>query len=267
MTVAVRPLVVVPAYLAADADADALLRCLVSLWSTRAAVDVLVVDEGSPAGELLTPLATAVEELGFELLAGHGAEGGQAATINLGLHRAREEGRDAVLLAPDVTLKRADWLDALLARTDGAGRPAAVVGARLLYPTGDIQHAGRIFSQLTRTWAHRFQHGPGDLPDALRPCRCPVGSGLMLIRHETLVRVGLLDEAMRLGGHDLDYCLRVFAAGLECIYEPAAVAVRAGKPSAGHATKRRGALARGSNARLLEKWGGEDLSRYVMEAL
>jgi GT2 family glycosyltransferase len=259
-----RPLCVVPAHLAGDADADALLRCLVSLWSTQVDVDVLVVDDGSPARELLTPLAAAVEELGFELLRDHGRTG-PAAVLNLGLRRACEEGRDAVLLAPDVELNSPGWLDALLARTDGEGRPAAVVGARLLYPTGDIQHAGRIFSQLTRKWAHRFQHGPGNLPAALRPCRCPVGSGLMLIRHETLVRVGLLDEAYGLGAHDLDYCLRVFASGLECIYEPASVAIRADK--ADHASESRLTLARRSRTRLLEQWGDHDLSPFVMEAL
>jgi GT2 family glycosyltransferase len=264
--VAHRPLCIVGAYLATDADADAMLRCLVSLWSTQADVDVLVVDDGSPAGELLTPLAAAAGELGFELLAGHGVEG-HAATVNLGLRRALKEGRDAVLLAPDVEFTSATWLDALQARTDGAGRPAAVVGARLLYPSGDIQHAGRIFSQLTRKWAHRFQHGPGDLPEALVPCRCPVGGGLMLIRHATLATVGLFDEAFGLGGQDLDYCLRVFGAGLECIYEPTAVAVRHDRLGGEHLTERRHALGRRSRARLLEKWGAEDLSPFVMEAL
>jgi GT2 family glycosyltransferase len=261
-----RPLCVVPAHLAGDADADALLRCLVSLWSTRVDVDVLVVDDGSPARELLTPLAAVVDELGFELVADHGRTG-HAAAINLGLRRAHEEGRDAVLLAPDLELTSRGWLDALLARTDGAGRPAAVVGARLLSPTGDILHAGRIFSQLTRKWAHRFQHGPGDLPAALRPCRCPVGSELMLIRHATLDTVGLFDEAYGLGGQDLDYCLRVFAGGLECIYEPTAVAVRDDKPGTGQVSEQRRALARRSRTRLLEKWGSQDLSRFVMEAL
>jgi GT2 family glycosyltransferase len=266
VTAAARPLCVVPAFVATDADAEALLRCLVSLWATGADADVLVVDDGSTARELLDPLRAAVEELGYELLAGH-EPAGCAAAANLGLRRALEEGRDAVLLGADVQLTSAGWLDALLARTDGAGRPAAVVGARLLFPNGDIQHAGRIFSQLSRQWVHRFQHGPGDLPEALRPCRCPVGGGLTLIRHETLASVGLLDEAFGLGGHDLDYCLRVFGAGLECIYEPAAVAVRRDKSAREHATERRRALARRSRARLLEKWGAEDLSPFVMEAL
>jgi O-antigen biosynthesis protein len=266
MAAANRPLVVVPAFLATDGDADALLRCLVSLWATKADVDVLVVDDGSTGRELLAPLGAAVEELGYALHV-EPEHGGYAATANVGLRRALEEGRDAVLLAADVEFTSADWLAALLARRDGAGRPAAVVGARLLFPTGDIQHAGRIFSQLSRQWAYRFQHAPGDLPEALVPCRCPVGSSLMLIRHETLATVGLLDEGFGLGGQDLDYCLRVFGAGLECIYEPAAVAVRKDKLVREHRTERRGALARRSRTRLVEKWGTEDLSPFVMEAL
>ena len=55
------------------------------------------------------------------------------------------------------------------ARTDTQGRPAAVVGARLLYPNGLLQHAGVYFSRLNRGFAHRFNHGPGDLPEAQLP--------------------------------------------------------------------------------------------------
>jgi GT2 family glycosyltransferase len=259
---AARPLCVVPVHLAADADADVLLRCLVSLWSTKVDADVLVVDDGSSARELLAPLEAALTELGYELHP-ETEQGGFAAAANVGLLRALEEGRDAVLLAADIELTSPSWLARLLARNDGAGRPAAVVGARLLFPTGDIQHAGHIFSQLSRNWAHRFQHAPGDLPEALVPCRCPVGSGLMLIRHHTLATVGLLDPEFGLGGQDLDYCLRVFGAGLECIYEPTAVAVRRDRP----APDRRRTLARRSRNRLVAKWGAEDLSPFVPEAL
>ena len=67
---------------------------------------------------------------------------------------------------------------------------------------------------------HRFQYGPNDLPEALVPCRCPVTAALQLIRHETLETVGIYDEGYRMAFEDVDYCLRVFEAGLECIYEP-----------------------------------------------
>jgi GT2 family glycosyltransferase len=247
-------------------DADMLLRCLVSLWSTQTGADVLVVDDGSPAAELLEPLAAAVGELGFELAVTR-EHRGVAAACNVGLARARAEARDAVLVHTDVEFVSPAWLAALLRRTDAAGRPAAVVGARLLFPDGDIQDAGRGFSVLTRTWWPRFRHGPGDLPAALEPVSCPVGGALMLIRAATLDAVGVLDEELRLGGSDIDYCLRVFAAGLECVYEPAAVAVHHADDERHRSNEMLQRWARGSAAHLEQKWAQVDLSPFVAEAL
>jgi GT2 family glycosyltransferase len=250
------PLCIVPAYLRDERDADALLRCLVSLWSTQTGADVLVVDDGSPAEALLAPLGAAVAELGYALHA-TGRHRGFAAAANIGLEQALAHGRDAVLVHADVEFTDPRWLAALAGRTDTAGRPAAVVGARLRFPNGDLQDAGRAFSQLTRTWVHRFQHGPGDLPAALAPTRCPVGDALMLVRAGTLDAVGLLDEDLPGGGADLDYCLRVFDAGLECIYEPAATAIH-------HVDEQRSDAVDG---RLAEKWAGVDLGPFVAAAL
>ena len=62
-----------------------------------------------------------------------------------------------------------------------------------------------FFSLLGREFRYRYRMGPGDLPEALVPCRCPVSGALQLIRHETLAAVGLYDEGFwhRLGGRRL----------------------------------------------------------------
>ena len=165
----------------------------------------------------------AAEQLGMAFVR-KDENSGFAATVNVGLEVARASGADAVLVNADIEFTHAGWLDVMQARTDQLGRPAAVVGARLLFPNGLLQHAGVYVSRLGRGFQHRFLHGPGDLPEALVPCACPVTGALQLIRHETLVQVGLYDESFGLGFEDVDYCLRVFAAGEACIYEPAAVA-------------------------------------------
>ena len=220
------PLAVVPIYLRTDADLDVLLRCLVSLRQTAPQADVLVVDDRSPAAKLVDMIQLAAGELEIEL---HRREvnGGFSRAVNVGLARALREGRDAVLVNADMEFHLPGWLEPMLARTDTTGAPAAVVGARLLYPNGLIQHAGVYYSTLHRLWAHRFNYGPADLPEALSPCRCPVTGALQLIRHECLASVGLYDESFRMGHEDVDYCLRVFASGRECIYEPAACATHA----------------------------------------
>jgi GT2 family glycosyltransferase len=230
-------LAVVPTYLRTEADLDLVLRCLVSLRETAPQADVLVVDDYSPAGQLVDLLEVVAGELQVELYRRR-VNGGFSRAVNVGLRRALDEGRDAVLVNADVEFPQSGWLETMLARTDTTGRPAAVVGARLLYPNGLLQHAGTYFSTLTRTWAHRYAFGPADLPEALVPTACPVTAALQLIRHECLAAVGIYDESFRMGWEDVDYCLRVFAAGRECVYEPAACAIHS--ESAFRRTKREG---------------------------
>jgi GT2 family glycosyltransferase len=152
-------------------------------------------------------------------------------------------------------------------RTDTGGRPAAVVGARLLYPNGTIQHAGVFLSLLNRDWMHRFQYGPNDLPEALVACRCPVTAALQLIRHETLEQIGLYDEAYRMCFEDVDYCLRVFEAGLECIYEPSVRAFHHEKYFRSKPSDRVKQWTIESTQRMRATWGATDLSRWVPEVL
>jgi GT2 family glycosyltransferase len=216
-------LAVVPVHVRTAEELDVLLRCLVSLRQSAPQADVLVVDDGSPATDLVDTLDLVAGEVGFELHH-RPAHGGFAQAINVGLRRALEEGRDAVLVNADVEFDQGRWLEPMLARTDSAGRPAAVVGARLLYPNGLLQHAGIQYSALTRFWSYRFAYGARDLPEALVPCACPVTGSLQLIRHECLLGVGVYDDSLRMAWEDVDYCLRVFASGRECIYEPAACA-------------------------------------------
>jgi GT2 family glycosyltransferase len=217
---------VVPTYLRTPEDLDVLLRCLVSLRETAPQADVLVVDDRSPAADLVDMIEHAGDELGIELRR-RPVNGGFSRAVNVGLRRALDEGRDAVLVNADIEFHEQRWLEPMLERTDTTGAPAAVVGARLLYPNGLLQHAGVYYSALHRFWSHRYALGPGDLPEALMPCRCPVTGALQLIRHECLADVGLYDESFRMGWEDVDYCLRVFAAGRECIYEPTACAMHA----------------------------------------
>ncbi len=225
LVAAPRPiLAVVPSFIRSAEDMQVLLVCLVTLRETAPHVRVLVVDDASPAQALVDQLAALAPELGVEVIR-RDRNAGFATTTNVGLREALATGADALMVNADMEFVAPGWLEALLARTDTQGRPAAVVGARLLYPSGRLQHAGVYYSLLAREFAHRMHHGPGDLPEALEPCRCPVTAALALVRHETLEAVGLLDEGFDMAAEDMDYCLRVFAAGLECIYEPAAVAV------------------------------------------
>ena len=262
MTVPSAPLCVIPSFLRTPADLDLLVRCLVSLWGTAPEAGVLVVDDGSPERSLLPPLASAVDELGYELIAKEENEG-FSRTVNVGLRRALETGRDAVLVNADIEFHEAGWLDRMVARTDTEGRPAAVVGARLLYPNGCIQHAGVFFAHASHAFWHRCQYAPANLPEALTPVRCPVTGALQLIRHRTLAAIGLYDEGYRMAYEDVDYCLRVFEAGLDCIYEPSVCAIHHESVFRGRSTPKIEKWTLDSLLRLKEKWSDTDLSPFT----
>lgn len=195
------------------------LRMLESLRATEPAAGVLVIDDGSPAPSLVDEIEDAKSRLHFDL--DRKAENeGFSRTVNVGLRRALDEGRDAVLANADMVFTDDGWLQALTQQQRRDGRPAEVVGALLLYPTDLIQHAGIFFSLLHRCFEHIYKYAPYNLPEAQKARACPVTGALQFIRHATLVEVGVYDEEFRLGWEDVDYCIRTFLAGGECVYTP-----------------------------------------------
>jgi GT2 family glycosyltransferase len=255
-------LAIVPTYLRTEEDLEVLLRALVSLSVTAPELELLVVDDASPATALVDQLALVLPELGGELHR-KPENSGFSATVNVGLQRALEWGQDALLVNADLEFTTPGWWEAMRDRTDTLGRPAAVVGAFLTYPNGLIQHAGVQFSLLERKFVHRFKFGPAALPEAHRPTSCPVTGALQLIRHTTLTQLGLYDEGFRMGLEDVDYCLRVFDAGLECIYEPRARAVHAESMFRGRATKKILGWQETSTLHLWNKYPYADFSQWV----
>jgi GT2 family glycosyltransferase len=217
-------LAVVPACLRDRHDAELLGRCLVSLWSTAPGLPAIVVDAGRS-----DELAPVCAELGYELLRLDG-RASFARAANAGLAIAEGVGADAVVVHHDVELIEPGWLDALAeARGD-------VAGSRLLFPDGTLEHCGYQYSQLHGQFVARMRFGPADLPASLEPAVCPVGAALTLIRHDALVALGGFDESS--AEADVDLCLRAFAAGGECVYEPRAVALHHGIAWSGHAPAR-----------------------------
>jgi GT2 family glycosyltransferase len=221
-------LVIVPCDPRTPEQLDVTARCLVAVWTTaRDAAEVVVVMDGDADASVAAQVHAAAEELGF----GFGLTGVRsslAAGVNPALEEALTGGRDAVIAGPDVEPTEG-WLQALVDRHDTRGdRPAAIVGGRTVFPNGLIDHAGLQFSLLRHAFVASARFAPASLREARVPKLCPVGPGLVLIRHDALERLGLLDESLP-GQELIDYCLRAFAADLECVYEPAAYAISHGR--------------------------------------
>lgn len=169
--------------------------------------ELFIVDDASPYGGTVGIAHKNKSNLGF------------AKTVNVGLSRAVEEGKDALLVNADIEFSDNDWLEAML-DTD-----ADIVGAKLLYPSGLVQHAGIYYSFYTRLFSHIGRFAPADTPQLNVERECPVTGALMLIRHHVLEQIGLFDEQFQFGFEDVDYCLQAIKSGLKICYQPKAVAL------------------------------------------
>lgn len=218
-----KPLAIVPTYLTSGVGLQVAFTALESARRTGGdSFDLLVVDDGSPERDLVKALRGRQDELGFDLVA-RDENAGFSRTVNVGLRRALDEGRDAILVNADIEFL-SEWVRPMQETATERG-PAGIVGAKLLYPNGTIQHGGVYFSILHRCFEHSYKHGPHDLPEANVPRVVPVTGALQFIRHSTLTTVGLYDERFRLGWEDVDFGIRAWLAGIESVYNPAIVAL------------------------------------------
>lgn len=259
-------LVVIPVYLREPRDLEVTLQTIESVRVTEPDVEILVVDDCSPATALLDALASYTVKHGFTLHR-KPENTGFSKTVNIGLGQALDWDKDAILLNADITCLEPGWVKLMQDQLDTKGRPASIVGALLLYPNGLIQHGGIYFSLLTRSFDHRYRFGPGELPEAAQTALCPVTGAFQFVRHECLEAVGLYDEDFQMGYEDVDFCLRVFESGRECIYQPRVRAVHHESLFRGRADEKLDDWQSESLRTLMRKHGRTNMSQFIMEVV
>jgi len=147
--------------------------------------------------------------------------------VNLGVAATRAEV--VLLLNNDVEITAPDLLEQIAAH---AARPeVGVVGSRLLYPDGTVQHAGMLLRPGSShdhpvRAEHVLRGAPGSADGYLyrlrtiRNYQCVTGA-LQAMRREVFDRVGGYDEVeLPVEFGDVDFCLRVRAAGWRVIALP-----------------------------------------------
>jgi GT2 family glycosyltransferase len=129
-----------------------------------------------------------------------------------------------LLLNDDVAPIRPDWLRWMAAflRDPRVG----IVGARLLYPDGTVQHGGVIMG-LSGPCDHAHRHLPaaeaGYMGRAvLAQELSAVTAACMLVQRSLYQRLGGLDEKYPSAFNDVDFALRVGETGHEVVYVPQA---------------------------------------------
>ena len=168
-------------------------------------VEILVVDDASPEPiELRSTNADPVRLLRSE--------------ENLRFSRACNFGAAAargqyLLFLNNDTQPMPGWLDALADCAESADE-IGVVGARLLYRDGTVQHAGVAFSQRDGVPRHVYRGFPGEHPVAVRDRDFQaVTAACVLFRRSAFEQAGGFDTEYVNGYEDIDLCLRVRAAG------------------------------------------------------
>lgn len=191
--------------------------CLESLRRTRtkAEYEMIVVDNASTDGtaEYLKNLETS----GAIRVITNPSNKGFAHACNQGAQAAR--GSQLLFLNNDTQVTDG-WLDAL-AKTAGQTN-VGVIGAKLLYADGTIQHAGIEFINGIPDHVHR--RSSADFPPANKSRELDMVTGACLMTpRNVFLKLGGFDEAFRNGVEDIDYCLRVRALGRKVVYQPQSV--------------------------------------------
>lgn len=138
---------------------------------------------------------------------------------------AEARGEFLLLLNNDTEVIQPDWLARMVAK---AADPAiGAVGARLLYADGRLQHGGvvtGIGARRDAIAAHLSAGSRGDDPGpfgwmGITREVSVVTAACLLVRREHYLAVGGMDaEALRVAFNDVDFCLKLRAAGLRNLY-------------------------------------------------
>jgi GT2 family glycosyltransferase len=230
---------------------DLTTQCLEALERTVAPglAEVVVVDNASTDGT--TDFLREQEATGRLRALVNEENVGFARACNAAARVARSE---FLLLLNNDTIPQPGWLDAMLAAFERHPL-AGVVGSRLLYADGRIQHAGMFFLPDGRLeHAHRF--ADRDAPEVLEEREYPCVTGACLLMRRSLwEELGGLDEGYPMYVEDVDLCMKVWASGHRVVYTPDSVVFHLENASVPNAAWRDQLVLRGVQ-RLHERWGG-----------
>ena len=198
-----------------------LKNCLESIrnQSTYRNYEIIIVDNGSEDRQTISYLSSlpdrilrCEESFNFSRL------------NNLGARQAR--GEILLFLNDDTKVIAPDWLEAMLEHAQR--NEVGVVGAKLIFPNGTVQHAGIVLNVDGRPTAHIFVGAnPEDwgYENALRTVRnySAVTGASLMVRRGVFEGVGGFDEQYEVVFGDVDFCLKVREKGFLVVWTPYAL--------------------------------------------
>ncbi len=235
---------------------DGMLNSLLERASDKARIDIVVVDNGSQEPATLKILESwrlkGVEILRLD-------EPFNWSKLNNDACEGRAQPI-VVFANNDMEMLSDGWdleVHRLLA-LEGVG----VVGARLLYPNGRVQHAGIVMGALSGEPLHEGLRAAEDDTGPLnrwvrqRPATAVTGA-FMAVRRSVFDQVGGFDAVnFAVSCNDVDFCLRARQAGWTVLYAPTLQLRHHESLSRGHSnTHTKQQRAEEEMTRLLDRWG------------
>ncbi len=208
--------VVIPTY--GEKGVGLTRTCVESLRRTHAHLtnaEIIIISDG-PEG--IDALAQIADE--HKCILKEQERGGFAKACNLGL--ASANGTVVFLCNNDIEFIEPTTLQILTDCT--AASNAGIIGTRLLYPNGTIQHGGVVFVSggpehpLPGWFDHLYRNEPALHPYAVSLRPTMVTGALLGITDWALLVCGFLDERFGFTCEDIDLNLRCLEAGKPPIY-------------------------------------------------
>ena len=121
-----------------------------------------------------------------------------------------------VLMNNDIIISDTLWLSKLVKVAESDPK-IGIIGCKLVYPTGRIQHAGM---EIGYYGARNIGRGQKDYLqfDYIKEIE-GVTFAAVLIDKKTIEKIGLLDENFFMGFEDIDYCIRAKQLGSKIYYD------------------------------------------------
>ena len=198
---------------------DDLDRCLTSLYKNAGYdnFEVLVIENNSTDPETERYYAQISQKFADCRVVRYQGGFNFSAINNFGAQFAN--GEHLLLLNNDIEITSKDFLRELLSYSQ---RPdVGAVGAKLIYPDNEIQHAGVIMG-INGSAGHSHKGHPADAVGDIMAV-----TGACLMTKTALYREmgGLDEEKFAVAYNDVDYCLKLWKKGLLNVYTPLAQAI------------------------------------------
>lgn len=201
---------------------DDLSRCLHSLYSFTKYknFEIIVVDDSSNDKKVLDYYSYLCSKYPNFVVINGSRPFNFSRACNQGA--AKATGDFLLFLNNDTEVIDPNWLANLagVLQIPGVG----VVGPKLLYPDGSVQHAGIVIG-LEGHASHVLMGVKSDIytpygyVDWMRNVSAVTGA-CMMVRRDVFEQVGGFDESLTLAFGDVDLCLRIIDAGYRIVYTP-----------------------------------------------